>query len=372
MNPFVIRPKIEYYAKLLDFTKTKSIGKGDLILLEGFLLNKHKDAFCDGTGMIDISKYCSGEPTDKAVRSIMEAAGSIEYSRIVAIGGGTVLDIAKILSLDNGDKLEALLDKSITPARSRELILVPTTCGTGSEMTDISIIDFTEKNVKMGITGDALYADIAVIIPELLCGIPEKVFAASSIDALIHASESYVSPKANDYTRMFSEKAIEMILEGYKEYLLNGRILTDDLCERFLFASNYAGIAFGNAGCGAVHAMSYPLGAAYHVPHGESNSVFFLDVFKKYHEINSSGALSKWEDIVALSIGSPKENVYEKLAEILGSIITKKTLSEYGMKEEETQKFADIVINSQKRLMANNFVPLDREIVYGIYKGLYE
>lgn len=261
----------------------EDLGEGDLIILEGFIRDRFTKVFPDKATLVDIAQYCKGEPTDIAVTSIRKAIDGVKFSRVIAIGGGTVIDIAKVLSLANGDNLDGLLSKSIVPERSSKLVLIPTTCGTGSEMTNISIIDFTEHNVKMGITGDALYADQAVLIPEMLKGIPTKVFAASSIDALIHASESYVSPKANDFTRIFSTKAIKMILEGYKEYLRGGMVLTDELNRSFLIASNYAGIAFGNAGCGAIHAMSYPLGAGYHVPHGESNYVFFTSVFKKYH-----------------------------------------------------------------------------------------
>lgn len=371
MNPFVIRPQIKYFSTITEFATDEDIGAGDLIILEGFIRDRYPHVFSSGAAIIDISKFCKGEPTDTAVLMIRNAMGPMYFSRVIAIGGGTVLDIAKILSLENGDKLDNLLSKTAVPKRSAKLVLIPTTCGTGSEMTNISIVDFTKHNVKMGITGDALYADQAVIIPELLKGIPQRVFAASSIDALIHASESFVSPKANWYTRMFSTKAINMILNGYKEYLRNGKALTDELNECFLLASNYAGIAFGNAGCGAVHAMSYPLGAGYHVPHGESNYVFFTEVFKKYHELNCSGALVEWEKIIAAALETDVEKVYEKMAELLDSIIQKKKMSEYGVKEEEIEVYTDTVISSQKRLMDNNFVPLERPVVYEIYKSVY-
>ena len=129
------------------------------------------------------------------------------------------------------------------------------------------------------------YADTAVLIPESLQGLPDYVFATSSIDALIHAIESYLSPKASPFTEMYSLAAIQMIMNGFKEILAKGGNTPENrkpLLKDFCLAANYAGIAFGNAGCAAVHALSYSIGGAFHVPHGEANYQFFTEVFKMY------------------------------------------------------------------------------------------
>ncbi|MCQ4720652.1 iron-containing alcohol dehydrogenase, partial [Flavonifractor plautii] len=109
----------------------------------------------------------------------------------------------------------------------------------------------------------SMYADHAVLIPELLEGLPFSVFATSSIDAQVHAVESSLSPKATPYTKLFGYKAIEMIIMGYQRIATEGREALLSLLEDFLVASNFAGIAFGTAGCAAVHALSYPLGGKY-------------------------------------------------------------------------------------------------------------
>ncbi len=111
----------------------------------------------------------------------------------------------------------------------------------------------------MGLGTDELFADHAVLIPELVKGLPYRFFVASSIDALIHAIESYVSPKANPYTEVFSVKAMELILKGYMQIIEKGEEYRKEIIEEFVIGSNYAGIAFGNTGVGAVHALSYPL-----------------------------------------------------------------------------------------------------------------
>lgn len=209
------------------------------------------------------------------------------------------------------------------------------------------------------------------MIPELLTGLPFRFFATSSIDALVHAVESSLSPKGNEYTRMFGYKAIDMILHGYMEIRDKGPDARIPLLDRFLVASNYAGIAFGNAGCAAVHALSYPLGATYHVAHGESNYAMFTGVMKNYMEIKQDGEIAKLNSFIADILGCDVENVYESLEDLLNILIPKKTLHEYGVTEQDLVEFTDSVMTNQSRLMANNFVELDRDRVYKIYKELY-
>lgn len=198
-----------------------------------------------------------------------------------------------------------------------------------------------------------------------------KFFATSSIDALIHSIESSVSPKATSYTEMFSYKAMEMILKGYQEIAKNGPDARFSLLNKFLLASNYAGIAFGNAGCGAVHAMSYPLGANYHVPHGESNYQMFIGVFKTYYRLKPQGKITKLNKFLASILNCKESEVYTKIEELLNVLIPKKQLREYGVKEDELKEFTQSVMTKQGRLMANNYTELNEQTVYEIYKSLY-
>ena len=182
---------------------------------------------------------------------------------------------------------------------------------------------------------------------------------------------SSLAPKGNEYTRMFGYKAIDMILHGYMEIREKGPEARIPLLDRFLVASNYAGIAFGNAGCAAVHALSYPLGATYHVAHGESNYAMFTRVMKNYMEIRQDGEIAKLNAFIADILGCDVENVYESLEDLLNILIPKKALHEYGVTEQDLVEFTDSVMTNQGRLMANNFVELDRDRVYKIYKELF-
>ena len=134
-------------------------------------------------------------------------------------------------------------------------------------------------------------------------------------------------------------------------------------------AANYAGIAFGNAGCAAVHALSYPLGAKYHVAHGESNYAMFTGVLNNYMEIKSDGEIARLNKFMAEILEC--DVVYAELEKLLNVMIPKKALHEYGVTEAELEEFTDSVLENQGRLMANNFVELDRERVYKIYRECF-
>jgi 4-hydroxybutyrate dehydrogenase len=235
----------------------------------------------------------------------------------------------------------------------------------------VAVLALVSRHTKKGLAIDEFYAQQAVLVPELLKTLPYKVFATSSIDALVHAVESALSPKASETTKMFSYKAIEKILQGYIQIRDNGPEARIPLLADFLMASNYAGIAFGNAGCAAVHAMSYPLGAKYHVAHGESNYAMFTGVMKNYMEIKSDGEIAVLNAYIADLIGCSTDNVYDSLESLLNVVLPKKPLHEYGVTEQDLKDFTDSVVQNQKRLTDNNFVPLDAARYYKIYKELY-
>ena len=249
--------------------------------------------------------------------------------------------------------------------------MVPTTCGTGSEVTNVSVMALISRHTKKGIANDALYADKAVVISQLLQTLPFPVFATSSIDALVHAVESALSPDSSASFRVFSYQAIERILSGYLQIRDHGPEARIPLMKDFLLASTWAGIAFSVPGCAAVHAMSYPLGANYHVPHGESNYAMFTGVMKQYMTIKSDGEIARLNAFIAAILGCDADRVYDELENLLNVILPKKALHEYGVKEEELAEFAKSVMENQGRLMAHNFVPLSYDDVYEIYKELY-
>ena len=197
MQELMVRPTVYRFQQCVEFAGQFQIGKGDLILTNEFIYQPFFASLNLDCDVIYQERYGAGEPTDVMAEAI---AGDMnpQCRRIIAIGGGTILDIAKILALDTILPIEELYDGKRPITRSRELILVPTTCGTGSEMTNIAILALTRRNTKKGLAHDSMYADAAVLIPELLKHLPFRFFATSSIDALIHAMESSLSPRSNE------------------------------------------------------------------------------------------------------------------------------------------------------------------------------
>lgn len=369
MQQFSVSPKITMFKTCGEFIQDYDINENDLVLTIAPIWTAYFQNVHAGT-VIDMEKYGRGEPTDEMIEAIGNDIVK-PYRRVIAIGGGTVLDCAKLFALKQTLPVTDLFYKKIPAVKEKPLLLIPTTCGTGSEMTNISILEFPQRHTKFGLAADALYADEAVLIPELLTQLPFKVFAASSIDALVHSVESYLSPKATPLSQMFSIEAMKLILNGYKTIAAEGRQIRNSLLSDFCLASTMAGIAFGNAGCAAVHVMSYPLGARFHIPHGESNYAMFTGVFHKYMEINPDGAIRHLNETIAEVLECDSSAVYDEIENLLNTaILQKKSLHEYGMTQPMIAEFTDSVIANQQRLMSNNYVFLDREALIDIYTKL--
>ncbi|MGX8701233.1 4-hydroxybutyrate dehydrogenase [Caproiciproducens sp.] len=372
MQQIILKPALHKFRTAKEFAETFGLNADDLILTNEYIYTPCFGGLHLPAHTVFQEKYGSGEPTDAMVDAILAEAEKTGSKRVIAIGGGTIIDIAKVLAVADGERVDGLYDRMNDLSKKRELVIVPTTCGTGSEVTNIAIINRTRIGTKMGLVSDHMYADSAVLIPELLSGLPFSVFAASSIDALVHAVESSLSPKATSYTQLFGYRAIEMILRGYQVIAEKGPEARRPLLDDFLTASNYAGIAFGTAGCAAVHALSYPLGSKYHVAHGESNYAIFTGVLRNYMEIRSDGPIQELNRYLAGLLDCGTDVVYDELEKLLNHILPKKALREYGVTGGDLPAFTESVMKTQGRLMANNFVPLDADRVLKIYRELYE
>jgi len=371
MEQFRLKTTIQSYESCNEFFEAFQIGIGDLILSFDHIINRY---LVDKTGqasIVDMAKYGYGEPNDGMVEAILLDIKDISYNRVIAIGGGSILDVAKLLVLKNIYPVQSLFERKLEIVKEKKLILLPTTCGTGSEVTNISILELLKKKTKLGLATDELFADYAVLVPELLETLPFTSFATSSLDAFIHAIESYLSPKANAFTELYSMRAMELIIGGYKAIAEKGKDSRNELLKDFLIASTYAGIAFGNAGCAAVHALSYPLGSVFHIAHGESNYAMFHGVFHKYMELQPKGKISKLNCLLAEILECSEDAVYIELKLLFDSILPKKSLSTYGVSVVQLEEFTDSVMVNQGRLMANNYVELKREDVLAIYQAVY-
>ncbi|MFQ8602067.1 MAG: 4-hydroxybutyrate dehydrogenase [Anaerovoracaceae bacterium] len=374
MQVLKIVPEINYFETFREFSESFQIGKNDIIITNKILYKNYVKPIGTDSKCLFIEDYGTGEPTDEMIDEMALELRDCDYTRIIAFGGGTIVDICKILALDVPDKSVKLFTGEAVPVKVKELLIIPTTCGTGSEVTNVSIAELKSLNVKKGLAVDETYADNAVLIPEALEGLPDYVFATSSIDAFIHDAESYLSPKASPFTEMYSLRAMEMIISGYKKILSRGGNTSEnrkDLLKEFCYAANYAGIAFGNAGCGAVHALSYALGGNFHVPHGEANYQFFSEVFRTYMRKSPKGKISRMNVLLADILECNTDNVYDEIENILNQLILKKRLRDYGMKPEQIDEFAQSTVSNQQRLLSNNYVYLSDGEIREIFANLY-
>ncbi|MEG1362119.1 MAG: 4-hydroxybutyrate dehydrogenase, partial [Lachnospiraceae bacterium] len=335
MLEVILKSQISYFDTCAEFAKEFNLGSDDLVLTNEYIFTPCFGKLNLPVHTIFQEKYGMGEPTDIMVDEILADAAKTNCKRIIAIGGGTVIDIAKVMAVSAGEALDSLYAAPEKIEKKRQLVIIPTTCGTGSEVTNIAIINRTRLGTKMGLVSPHMYADDAVLIPELLQGLPFGVFATSSIDALIHAVESSLSPKATPFTKLYGYKAIEMIIKGYQKIVAQGKDARLPMMKEFLTASTFAGIAFGTAGCAAVHATSYPLGGTYHVAHGESNYAMFTGVLKAYMEIKQDGEIAVMNQYLADLLECGTDVVYDKMDELLSQILPKKPLHEYGVTKED-------------------------------------
>ena len=373
MKEFSIKTEIEEYDTFEQYAAQAGLGPEDLVLCGKHTYDKYVAPLSLGTQTLFREKYGKGEPTDGMVDAILDVLREKEFNRIIAIGGGTVVDIAKIVAVEGKeDKVDDLYDHVDSLKKVHPLVIIPTTCGTGSEVTNISVINRVSKGVKMGLASSAMLADKAVMITDMLDSLPYKIFATSSIDAMVHSVESFLSPNGCSISEIFSAEALKTIIRCWKKSVeAGGGEAWKAYAADFLKASNWAGLGFGYAGCAAVHACAYPLGSVYHIPHGQSNQLMFKDVMEKYREIRSSGKINDLEDIIGTCLGVAQSEALPALYELMDKVLKKEPLRNFGVKESDLPVFAEDVIKTQQRLLKNNYVELSEAQVLEIYKAAY-
>jgi len=290
---------------------------------------------------------------------------------VVGIGGGSSMDVAKAVAALAGNKGKAVdyLGLNKVPGPGLPTIMVPTTAGTGSEVTFTAV--FVRKNLKKkeGMNSPYLYPEVALLDPELTLSLPAQATASTGIDALCHAIESYTSINASPMSEMISLEAVGLIAENLRTCVHNGSDL--EARERMLLGSLYAGLGLANAGVTAVHSLSYPLGGAWGIPHGMANTLMLPAVMA----FNLPGTIEKFA-VLADAMGQEVEDLsmrdaatlaldaVELLIEDCGLAMT---LEEFGIAEKDLPALADVAL-TVARPLANNPRKVTREDAIDIYR----
>ena len=208
------------------------------------------------------------DPKMEVVQASLDAARTFGPDVIIGLGGGSSLDISKVTSvmLTNKGTLESYIGMGLVPEPGLPLILIPTTAGTGSEMTSICVLSDTRNNVKKAVVSDHMYAKVALLDPQLTLGLPPRITANTGMDAFVHALESFVGVRATVFTDTLNLRAIELIAANLRAAYANG--FNREARENMLQASCLAGMAFSNTQNGLDHAIALSIGGRFHLPHG--------------------------------------------------------------------------------------------------------
>ncbi|MGI6117665.1 MAG: 4-hydroxybutyrate dehydrogenase [Bilifractor sp.] len=356
------------------------LGERDVVLTNEFIYKPFMESFNIPCQYVFQEKFAPGEPSEKMIEIMYEAIPYDSYDRVIAIGGGAIMDLCKLLGCKRPKSVHEMYFKREPVIHEKEVIAIPTTCGTGSEVTNISVAivkdekdgKLTGGETKLGLVSDDIIPNKVVLIPKFLETLPYKPFASSAIDALIHATESFLSPHRKTMTsEMFSVRAMELILEGFRRIAEDGKDARLGYLNEFVTASYMAGVAFLKAGCATVHGMSFPLGGTYHVPHGESNYALFGKILEIYDEQNPNGEIMRFKELVARITGCKVEDAIPYLNDMLEKVLPLKPLHEYGFQEKDIEEFADSVEANQQRLITNSYIPWNKELSMRVYRECF-
>ncbi|WP_366248480.1 iron-containing alcohol dehydrogenase [Terribacillus aidingensis] len=323
---------------------------------------------------VDLTTDVEPEPTlENIERVFSETVGVKDYDVLIGLGGGSILDTTKLLSVlkTNDTALENLLGTDLVEKAGLPTILIPTTSGTGAEVTPNAIVTLPEQELKIGVVSRYLLPDLVLLDPTLTTGLPKPITAATGMDAFTHALESYISNKANSISDMFALESIRLITANIVTAYQNGADL--DAREKMLIGSMYGGMALTAAGTAAVHAMAYPLGGKYKIAHGVANSMLLPHVTQFNMDAMVDRLASVAEpmgiDTNSLSSEEAAQAVVDKIKELTTVLEIPQDLGEYGVEEESIESMA-VAALEVKRLMDNNPKVLDKEDVKSIYRKL--
>ena len=313
------------------------------------------------------------EPSVEQVESILAAAQGTAWDLVIGIGGGSAMDVAKIVAvmLNNDVKLRDLLNKAPIPRRGIPTVMVPTTAGTGSEATPNSIILVPEDELKVGIVSPKLMPDCVILDPQMTLGLPPAITASTGMDALCHAIECYTSKKGNPFSEMIALKAIRLISRSIREAFKNGKNL--DARHDMLLGAFYGGMCIATSSTTAVHALAYPLGGKYRIAHGISNAILLPYVM----QFNAVGNEAKFRDIAeAMGIDIARLSDAEATQAFIAALFAfnhdleiPADLKRWNITEADLETLVEGAAKVT-RLLDNNPRPMNKDDIRAVYLKL--
>lgn len=310
------------------------------------------------------------EPAYTDVEKVINEVESYEGDIIIAIGGGSVMDSAKLCSILKGASysIRDLLNGTTDVKKQIKSIMIPTTCGTGSEATCNAIVAIPEEQSKKGIVNDCMIPDYVILDAQMIKNLPKSIVSATGVDALAHAVECYTSKKATPFSDVYAMESAKLIFKNIREAYKNPDNM--EAKTNMMLGAFYGGVSITGSGTTAVHALSYPLGGKYHIAHGVSNAILFAHVME-FNKDACKERLAKMCDVIfpeliEKTVSEKADYIIEQISDIVTVTDIPTDLSKWGVSIDDLDFLVDAG-SKQQRLLVNNMKELSLEDIKNIY-----
>lgn len=314
------------------------------------------------------------EPTYNQVQKLVDQFKASKADFIMAVGGGSVMDTAKLASILATDEygVYELLDQPKLAKKCIKTLMIPTTAGTGAEATPNAIVAVPERELKIGIVNEEMIADYVILDAIMIKKLPRKIAAATGVDALAHAIECFTGNKANPFSDIFALEALDMILNNIIPACDDAEAM--EAKNKMQIASFYAGVAITASGTTAVHALSYPLGGKYHIAHGVSNAILLVPVMRFNEPVCREKFAIAYDRCVhgektCTTIEEKSEFMIKQFEQIVKHLDIPTSLSTFDVPASDLELLVDAGMQVT-RLLDNNMRKVTPEDARAIYKQI--
>ncbi len=327
-------------------------------------------------GSVKAELFTNLEPEPSPASADEGAALAREHKAqaVIGVGGGSSMDVAKAVAMlaKNQGSAQDYIGLGLVKQKGLPSILIPTTAGTGAEVTFTAVFTMRESKSKGGINDEKMFPDLALLDPELTMGCPPKVTAFTGMDALTHAIEAFTSRQANPASDLYALEAVRLIGANLRNAVYRGEVA--ETRSRMLFGSYCAGMALANAGVGAAHALAYPLGALFGINHGTANAVLLPHVM----EYNVPAAMERFARLAealgvcceGLSLRDCALEAVDAVFQLSSDIGIPENLGSLDIPEDSLEEMAEGSLKVA-RPMANNPKPVQFEDALEIYRNAF-
>ena len=314
------------------------------------------------------------EPTYMQAQKLVDEFRESGADFIVAVGGGSAMDTAKLASLLVTDKytIKDLLDDPLLAVKTVPTCLVPTTAGTGSEATQNAIVGVPEKELKIGIVNPSMIPDYVILDAEMIRNLPRSIGAATGIDAMAHAIECFTSNKSNPFSDTFALEAFDLIINNIERACDDPTAM--DAKNKMQIAAFYGGAAIACSGTTAVHALSYPLGGKYHIAHGVSNAILLVPVMEFNEPAIRDRLAIAYDRVVhgektCTTVEEKSAWVVRRMGEIVKHLDIPTSLKQFNVSPDDLESLVEAGMQVT-RLLVNNMREVTAEDARNIYRQI--